>query len=148
MEFVRAYLEVEHARFGDRLRTEVHMDPSVRGARIPTMIVQTLVENAMKHGASTVRGPASVVVDAHADGDQLVVSVADNGPGFSESDLPAAPRARGGYGLLNVRQRLEGYFGPAAALAVTPRDGMTVVSVALPIVRQEPKPHPIQEVAR
>jgi signal transduction histidine kinase len=148
MDFVRAYLEVERARFGDRLHVEVRSDDAVRGARIPTMIVQTLVENAVKHGASAVRGPASVVVDAHAEGDRLIVSVADNGTGFAESDLPSAPRPRGGYGLLNVRQRLDGYFGEGAALCVARRQGMTVVSVTLPIVRQEPKAQTGREVAQ
>ncbi len=147
LEFVRAYLEVERARFGDRLRTEVRMDPAARGARIPTMIVQTLVENAVKHGAASVRGPASVTVDAHAEGDRLVVSVADNGPGFSEADLPAHARARGGYGLVNIRQRLDGYFGAAAALSVARTAGVTAVSLALPFVRQEPKGSPVHEVA-
>jgi signal transduction histidine kinase len=148
MDFVRSYLAVERARFGDRLRTDVRIDTSVRGARIPTMIVQTLVENAVKHGAATVRGAASVIVDAHSKDGRLVVSVADNGPGFDARDLPAAPRARGGYGLVNVRQRLEGYFADAATLSVTRSDGMTVVSVSLPIVREEPRSQTIQEGMR
>ena len=148
LEFVRSYLEVERARFGERLRAEVHADDAVRGARIPTMIVQTLVENAVKHGASAVRGPASVVVRASADGDRLVVAVADNGTGFAASDLPAAPGARGGYGLLNVRQRLDGYFGERAALSVVRRDAMTIVSVTLPLVRQDPRPQSLHEAVR
>jgi signal transduction histidine kinase len=148
MDFVRSYLAVERARFGDRLRTDVRVDPSVGGARIPTMIVQTLVENAVKHGASTVRGAASVIVDAHTENGRLVVSVADNGPGFDGRDLPVAPRARGGYGLVNVRQRLEGYFADGAALSVNRKEGMTVVSVSLPIVREEPGTQTIQEGVR
>ncbi len=148
LEFVRAYLEVERARFGDRLRTDVRIAPAARGARIPTMIVQTLVENAVKHGAATVRGAASVIVDARADGDRLVVSVSDNGPGFDEADLPEAPRARGGYGLLNIRQRLEGYFGSSAALSVARREDLTVISVSLPLVRQEPRSSTLPEVTR
>ena len=112
------------------------------------MIVQTLVENAVKHGASTVRGGGSVIVDARVADGRLVVSVSDNGPGFSASDLPAAPRASGGYGLLNVRGRLEGYFGSSAALSVRRQDGMTVVSVSLPLVRQEPRPQSVHEATR
>jgi signal transduction histidine kinase len=140
LDFVRAYLDVERARFGDRLRTDVRLETGVRGARLPTMIVQTLVENAVKHGAASVRGPASVVVIARQEAGRLVVSVADNGPGFREEDPPAT-RTRGGYGLVNVRQRLEGYFGSAAALTVD-RDDVhrtTTVSVSLPLLRQEPR---------
>jgi LytS/YehU family sensor histidine kinase len=148
LEFVRAYLEVERARFGDRLRTDVRIDPLVRGARVPTMVVQTLVENAVKHGASTIRGSAEVTVDARADAGRLVVAVSDNGPGFDDIDPPPSPRVDGGYGLLNVRQRLQGYFGAAAALTVSRTEGMTVVSVSLPLIRQEPKPRAAHEGPR
>ena len=148
MEFVRSYLEVERARFGDRLRTDVRMDDSVRGARIPTMIVQTLVENAVKHGVSAVPGPASVVVEAHAAGERLTVSVTDTGAGFDMANRPSLPGPRGGYGLLNVRQRLDGYFGADAALSVVRRDDTTIVSVTLPLVRQEPRAPAAREVAR
>jgi signal transduction histidine kinase len=148
MDFVRAYLEVERARFGDRLQTEVRIEDPVRGVRIPTMIVQTLVENAVKHGAASVRGSATVVVHARVDDGKVVVSVSDNGPGFTDPERPAAPRARGGYGLVNVRQRLEGYFGSAAALSVSRDAGRTVVSVSLPFLRQEPRVQPAPQVTR
>ena len=148
LDFVRAYLEVERARFGERLHTEVKIDAAARGARVPTMIVQTLAENAVKHGAASVRGRASVLVTAREESGRLVMSVADNGPGFSEADPPSPARPRGGYGLVNIRQRLEGYFGSAAALSVDRSSGVTTVSVTLPLLRQEPRaPHP-QEIAR
>jgi anti-sigma regulatory factor (Ser/Thr protein kinase) len=152
LDFVRAYLEVERARFGERLQTDVKIDAAARGARVPTMMVQTLVENAVKHGAASVRGRASVLVTAREESGQLVMSVADNGPGFSfDSPAPALAqdgRARGGYGLVNIRQRLEGYFGSQAALSVDRSGGVTTVSVTLPLLRQEPRaPHP-QEIAR
>jgi len=148
MEFVRSYLEVERARFGDRLRAEVRMDDAARGARIPTMIVQTLVENAVKHGACAVRGPAMVVVTASAERERLIVSVTDNGAGFDVAAAPASPGVRGGYGLLNVRQRLDGYFGSDAALAVVRREGTTIVSVTLPLVHQEPRTTAGRQVSR
>jgi LytS/YehU family sensor histidine kinase len=148
LDFVRAYLEVERARFGERLQTDVKIDAAARGARVPTMMVQTLVENAVKHGAASVRGRASVLVTAREESGQLVMSVADNGPGFSEADPPSPARPHGGYGLVNIRQRLEGYFGSQAALSVDRSGGVTTVSVTLPLLRQEPRaPHP-QEIAR
>jgi signal transduction histidine kinase len=152
LDFVRAYLEVERARFGDRLMTDVRIDDAVRGARVPTMMVQTLVENAVKHGAASVRGHASVVVTAREESGQLVMSVADNGPGFSldsrDNPLAQGRRAGGGYGLVNIRQRLEGYFGSEAALSVKRADGVTIVSVALPLLRQEPRAQQPREIAR
>ena len=137
LEFVRAYLEVERARFGERLQVEVRVDNGAHGARIPTMMVQTLVENAVKHGLSELRGAAVVRVDARCDGERLTVAVMDNGPGFTEKaagTVGAQPRA-GGYGLANIRQRLAGYFGADGVLAID-RDheqGLTVVSVSMPL---------------
>lgn len=139
LEFVRAYLDVEQARFGSRLRTDFQIGDDVRGARVPTMVVQTIVENAVKHGVAAVKGQAIVTVSARRDGTRLSVVVEDNGPGFPpDAAIDADPRraapGRGGYGLANVRQRLEGYFGDAAALVVA-RDaarGRTVVSIEMP----------------
>jgi hypothetical protein len=142
LEFVGAYLEVERARFGDRLQAEVSVAADVRDVRVPTMAVQTLVENAVKHGLSELRGPAIVQVRALRDGDRLVVEVIDNGPGFNDAALAAkenVPGSRGGYGLSNIRQRLNGYFGPDAALTID-RDrtrGRTVVAMSLPMVALE-----------
>ncbi len=150
LDFVRAYLEVERARFGERLHVEVEIEEAARGARVPTMIVQTLVENAVKHGAASVRGPASVIVRAREASGTLVVSVMDNGPGFSDAGSPAPARTRGGYGLVNIRQRLEGYFASDAALTVD-RDDVartTTVSVSLPLLRQEPRTQPAVEQVR
>jgi len=143
LEFVRAYLDVEQARFGTRLRTDVQVSDAARRARLPTMVVQTLVENAVKHGAATVRGQAVVTVSAGREEDRLLIVVEDNGPGFAapQEPLAAAATRRGGYGIVNIRKRLEGYFGDAAALSVHRDDarGRTVVSIAMPFTLQEPR---------
>jgi signal transduction histidine kinase len=143
LEFVRAYLEVERARFGDRLQVVVDQAESTRGARVPTMIVQTLVENAVKHGVASVRGPALVEVRATGEDGRLHLAVCDNGPGFG--DAPAATRPGAGYGLVNIRQRLDGYFRGNASLT-TGRDSardVTIVSISLPLLRAEPKQPPV-----
>lgn len=140
IDFVRAYLDVEQARFGDRLEAVVQVDDRARGARLPTMIVQTLVENAVKHGASTVRGRARIEVRAEAADGRLSVSVSDNGSGVSKEVPAQAPRHAGGYGLANIRERLAGYFGGDAELTMT-RDAAaarTVVTVTLPLLSREP----------
>ena len=114
------------------------------------MIVQTLVENAVKHGVASVRGPATVNVSVRHESGMLIVSVTDNGAGFSDTESTASSRTRGGYGLANVRQRLAGYFGPASALGIE-RDavhGLTTVSVSLPLIRQEPRAHPEAEAVQ
>ena len=137
LEFVQAYLDVEQARFGDRLQVRIDTQPGVGGVSIPTMVVQTLVENAVKHGIASVTGQASIEVVARREGDQLVIEVADNGRGLSDVGRePQAGRPKGtGYGLKNIRERLSGYFGEEASLSLAEDDarGMTVASVRLPL---------------
>ena len=148
LDFARAYLDVERARFGDRLHAEVRTEGTLHGARVPTMMLQTLVENAVKHGVASVRGRASVLVTAREESGRVVMLVSDNGPGFDASPPAAPDRMRGGYGLVNIRQRLEGYFGPDAALSVSRLDGLTTVSITLPLLREEPRPRGAEEVAK
>jgi len=140
LDFVRSYLEVERARFGERLGVRVDAADDVVATRLPTMMIQTLVENAVKHGVATVRGPARIEIAVRREDDFVVVDVADSGPGFPESGDAARPSlgfpgARGvGYGLRNVRERLAGYYGGRARIVIR-RDtdrSMTVVSLVLP----------------
>ena len=142
LEFVRSYLEVERARFGERLQVDIQLAPEVRGARVPTMMVQTLVENAVKHGLSELTGPAVVGVHATREGERVVIAVTDNGEGFTERATRRSMGTRsGGYGLANIRQRLSGYFGENGGLTID-RDqdrGLTIVAVALPFLREAPR---------
>jgi signal transduction histidine kinase len=134
---VRAYLDIEQTRFRERLRVTVNTSDGARDWRIPAMTVQTLVENAVKHGVAGITGPATVEIQAEVAGCRLRIEVRDNGPGFP----PAAGRAAGsrpaGYGLRNIRERLEGHFGGDASLEIE-RDaalGMTVVRMEMPEAR-------------
>ena len=137
LAFVRAYLEVEQARFGRRLQFRIEADSSVERVRVPTMMVQTLVENAVKHGVAAVRGPGRIEIDARQHDDRLQVVVVDNGPGFTDEDDAGLQKRTGqsGYGLRNVRERLHGYFGDRATL-VAERDQdrrVTRVSITMPL---------------
>ena len=139
MEFLRAYLEVEQARF-PQLEFRIHIDEEVRSARIPTMVVQTLVENAVKHGIAATRGPGRVEVIASLKNDRLRIEVRDNGPGFDLAVVasdPAPDNQDRGYGLSNVKRRLSGHFGDTAVLAVEAdaATGANVVSVEMPSKR-------------
>ncbi len=133
IEFVRAYLDVEQARFGRRLECRVTLDAAVTAAVVPTMMVQTLVENAVKHGVAAVRGVGQVVVDASPADDGLRICVADNGPGFGDRK-PAVQADGSSYGLKNIRERLRGYYGDRAALTLERDDDreMTVAAILLP----------------
>jgi signal transduction histidine kinase len=134
LEAVRAYLDIERTRFGDRLEFAIRAGEGAEQVRIPAMIVQTLVENAVKHGVSAIRVPGRIEVSVDACQDRLRIEVRDNGPGFEESAIRAFRSPGDGHGLRSVRERLRGYFGDAARLGIS-RDetpGMTVVSVEMP----------------
>jgi hypothetical protein len=138
LEAVRAYLEIERTRFGDRLEFTIHAGDEPAKVRIPAMIVQTLVENAVKHGVGAIRVPGKIEVDVDTSPSRLWIEVRDNGPGFEESAIRAFHKPGDGYGLRNIRERLQGYFGDAARLSVG-RDGalgLTVVSVEMPRTAQ------------
>ncbi len=134
LDAVQAYLKVEQARFGAALRFRIAPAVGASSARIPAMMVQTLVENAVKHGVARLTTPGEVEVRAEILDGRLRIEVRDNGPGFTESAL-RPPRPAGGYGLRNVRERLGGYFGDAARLSIgrdAARD-MTLVSIEMPV---------------
>jgi hypothetical protein len=135
LAFARAYLDVEQARFGQRLTCSIDSDHRPPAPQVPSMLLQTLIENAVKHGVSQLRGPGRIDVIVQSAGDQLRVEVRDNGPG---PGAPAAgPRDGEGFGLRSVRERLAGHFGDRASLSLT-RDesaGVTVARITMPVAR-------------
>lgn len=112
-ELLEHYLEIEGIRFGDRLRTRIRIDPAVADIPVPALILQPLVENALRHGVSSVRRGVSVEVEAEARGDELVLVVRDTGRGLPD-------RVELGTGLRNVGERLEALHGADAGLALRP----------------------------
>ncbi len=116
VEFVAAYLRVEQARFGERLRVEFQVDAAAGAVQVPAMSVQPLIENAIKHGVSAVEGRGTVRLSARLVGGALTIEVFDNGPGFPASYSLAAANGSG-HGLRNVAERLRGYYGDSAHLA-------------------------------
>ena len=136
MEAIRAYLDLEQARFGQRLQCKVAVDPGVEDARIPTLMVQTLVENAVKHGVAAIRGPGRIEVEARLHDGSVAIQVSDNGPGFRPgADTQASrPGDASGFGLKNIRDRLHGHYGARASMEVSrdPEGRMTMVSLKIP----------------
>lgn len=128
LEFVSACLDIEQSRFGARLAASVAWEPGTAPVRIPSLVVHTLVENAVKHGVARTRGPARLEVVARLEGTALVVEVADDGPG-----LAAPSEADGeGFGLRSVRERLAGHYGDAAGLTLVRERGRTVARLRIP----------------
>jgi len=125
LTMVANYLAIENARFGDKLRCSVEVQAGGQDHPVPPMAVQSLVENAVKHGIM-VRGEGDIFVNATLCEAGLRVEVRDTGPGF---DLTAVPA---GHGLDNLVERLQALFGDSAGLRVFRRDDQTVVELALP----------------
>jgi len=110
LEFLQKYLEIEQTRFHDRLSVRFDIDPETLDAEVPRLILQPLVENAIKHGVSPKPGAGLVQIATRKQGDNLWIEVSDNGVGLSAG---ARTRLRSGVGLSNTRDRLECLYGPA-----------------------------------
>lgn len=134
LAFARAYLDVERARFGQRLACTVDADVGSPAPQVPSMLLQTLIENAVKHGVSRVRGPARVDVRARVAGDRLEIDVRNTGP--ASADAGGEPPEGEGFGLRSVRERLAGHFGDQAFVALDEdrAAGLTVARLTMPLV--------------
>lgn len=128
LTMVESYVDIESARFGDKLRGVVDVPAELLDAQVPPLSVQSLVENAVKHGITPRRGGGEVRVTASGNPGNLRIEVQDTGPGF---DLAAI---RAGHGLDNLVGRLNALFGEKARLNVLRRDGKSVVEMVLPRV--------------
>ncbi len=111
LEFLEGYLEIQQIRFQGRLDVNEEIAEDARHALVPNLILQPLVENAIKHGISKLEGVGRLEIYAQRDGSDLLLGVRDNGPGlFAEGDgAPANPRI--GVGLRNTRERLQALYG-------------------------------------
>ena len=122
LDFLEDYLDIQSIRFQGDLDAEIDVPSELRDAQVPNLILQPVVENAIKHGASQVRGVGRIEVRGRREGELLVLTVEDNGPG-----LPASQED--GLGLRNVRARLEGLYGENQALRLvsTPEEGTEAI---------------------
>jgi signal transduction histidine kinase len=126
IEFLRRYLAIEQVRFPDRLRTSFRISPDTRRAAVPDFILQPLVENAVRHGIAQRVEAGQVSITAVREGDDLVLTVEDDGPGYREE-------ATAGLGLANTRERLEVLYGPRGKLQLVPRPGGgTIATIRIP----------------
>ncbi len=127
MEFLRKYLEIEQMRFGDRLTVREDIDYNVLDARVPSMILQPLVENSIRHGVATRRGPALIEINARRSNSMLMICVKDNGRGLPE-DVEMPGILKEGIGLSNTRARLLQLYGDGHTLNLVnvPEGGLEV----------------------
>lgn len=130
MQFVSGYLEIEKMRFGDRLQIHCDVHPETLDAHVPHLLLQPLVENAIRHGASRRAEGGEVWITATRRNDELHVEVGDNGPGFT---LDHEWTAKHGLGLNATRERLRVLYGDRQRLDIDSTSGRgTTVSMKIP----------------
>lgn len=130
LDALEMYLDIMRARFGERLQVSLQVQPETRLALVPSLLLQPLVENALRHGQPDPLMPARISIAAAREGDRLIVEIVDNGPGFED---PQAARYGDGIGLPNTIARLEQLYGDGGVLeADNPVAGGARVRVRLP----------------
>ena len=128
IEIVRAYLDIEQLRFPERLSVAVDVSPDTAGIPIPTLTIQPLVENAIKHGVGLHANGGKVTIRTQRTADDLVViEVSDTGSGTGTETAPGAA-----VGLANVRRRLALHYGEQATVETRFRPDGSVVTISFP----------------
>jgi hypothetical protein len=135
IDLQRLYLDIEKARFPDRLSVEIDVPPELQQARLPALLLQPIVENAIKYGVSKSRKAVIIRIDArHLDNHRMVVEVSNRLKHGGKDELPAATHEGTGLGLANVCQRLEARFGSHASCRYGPMaKGGFKVSLTMPV---------------
>jgi signal transduction histidine kinase len=129
LKMLELYLAIERARFQDRLRVLVSADPETLDCKVPCLLLQPIVENAVRHGVARLDRPGLVEVRAACMGTELSISILDDGIGISTE-----PTWREGIGLGNTRARLEKHYGEMQSLRYTNRsEGGLIVEIRLPL---------------
>ena len=132
LEFLRCYLEIERVRFHDRLAVNMRIDPETLDARVPNLILQPIVENAIKHGIVSRIAAGEIEIRSMRDRDVLRLLVKDNGPGLQRGERSTG-RIKEGLGLANTRARLQQMYGAAHRFEMADADeGGLQVTLEMP----------------
>ncbi|HMS03611.1 MAG TPA: histidine kinase [Gemmatimonadaceae bacterium] len=136
LRFVTMYLAIERARLGDRLRVHTEVDDDARDVAVPSLSLQPLVENAIRHGIAPRAEGGTITLRSTLEGERLTLSVHDDGVGASEATVQTGGATRGtGIGLDALRKRLAARYGSRASLAVRTAPGAGFeVTLQLPVV--------------
>lgn len=131
MYFLRTYLDIEQVRFGERLQVEFEVETSIGHAAIPSLILQPLVENAIRHGVAPKVGKSRILVQAQRRGERILLTVEDDGIGLMQKQDKAGG---GGVGLQNIRERLQTMYGSTARLSLASiQSGGSRATLELPV---------------
>jgi LytS/YehU family sensor histidine kinase len=135
IDLQRLYLDIEMARFPDRLTVEIDVPPGLEQARMPALLLQPIIENAIKYGVSKSRKAVVIRIEArHLDNRRMVLEVSNRLKHGGKDELPAATHEGTGLGLANVCQRLEARWGTRASCRYGPMTaGGFKVSLTMPV---------------
>jgi two-component system, LytTR family, sensor kinase len=132
-DFLRVYAEIEQVRFQDRLQVVWDLEPDTMDAAVPTLLLQPVLENAIRHGVTPMAGRGRIVIASRREDEDLLLEVRDNGQGLPPGGVP-----REGVGLRNVRERVTQLYGQRAQFTLTPAlGGGTVARLRLPFIHCE-----------
>ncbi|MES2289031.1 MAG: histidine kinase [Pseudomonadota bacterium] len=133
VETLKLYLDIEKMRFEERLQSRFDIDPRVTKARLPSLLLQPLVENAIKYAVSTQEEGAEIAVSARLSGERVQIVVSDTGPGLN--DAAVRPSYSTGVGITNIRDRLTQAYGPGHRFdsGNSPQGGFAV-TIEIPMV--------------
>jgi len=126
MELTRMYLDVEKVRFGGKLQVKANIEDACQQVAVPPLLVQPLVENAVKHGVAMMAEGGEIQIDARMDGHRMLVRIAN------PFDPGSPAMSRNGIGLRNIRERLESRFGHAASMQIEAREDWYQVTLTIP----------------
>jgi sensor histidine kinase YesM len=133
LELLEQYLEIEQTRLGGRLTVRMNVDPETLDALVPNLVMQTLVENAVRHGVAPHARPGWIAVRAARQGDRLALEIRDSGEGVPPDRLRALNQ---GVGLSNTRARLEHLYRDDFQFAFSNVDDGFCVTVIIPLQRE------------
>jgi two-component system LytT family sensor kinase len=136
LSFTDDYLDIEVVRFGaDKLRVEKEIDPRSLEVMVPSILLQPLIENSIKHGLEPRIHGGTVTLRSRMEGERLLIEVADDGVGIGHRPVSALRREGAGIGMKNVQERLEVLYGDRAHFNVVSNPGRgTLVSIEIPVV--------------
>ena len=130
VDFLRVYAEIEQVRFQDRLQMVWDLAPETLDGAVPTLLLQPVLENAIRHGVTPLAGLGRIVIASRCEGEDLVLEIGDNGQGLPPGGVP-----REGVGLRNVRERVAQLYGRRAQFSLLPAlGGGTVARMRMPFI--------------
>ena len=127
LDFLKRYLEIEQTRFRDRLTVEMDIAPDTLNAKVPNLVLQPLVENAIRHGIERHARPGKIILRAHRRNGQLQLEVQDNGKGFKLPSKMADLAVEGKLGILGMHERARLLNG-SVTVRSQPGQGTTVIA--------------------